>query len=136
MASNNQSTPESEEQGAPAEGETPPQLAELGSQGPKSPEMMTNQASSFTLQEEEYVGNVLQAEEICPQEGPTGLGNFQEERPPLQHSGSDEDPSFFDSQDTIPDRYAVPNTSIPSQFVPRPNPLFELQAQPSLPTSL
>ena len=127
MASNNQSTPVPEEHGAPAEGQPPPQLAEFGSQAFHGPEIMINQTSSIVLQEED---NPLQEEEIGHQEGPTELRNFQDERQPLQPSGSDEDPSFFDSQDTIPDRYAVPNPSIPSQFVPGPNPLFELQAQP------
>ena len=127
MASNNQSTPVPEEHGAPAEGQPPPQLAEFGSQAFHGPEIMINQTSSIVLQEED---NPLQEEEIGHQEEPTELRNFQDDRQPLQPSGSDEDPFFFDGQDTIPDRYAVPNPSIPSQFVPGPNPLFELQAQP------
>jgi hypothetical protein len=116
MANNNQSTPVPEELGGPAEGNTP-QLAEPGSQGLNGPE---NQSSS----------NILQEDQIRPKEGPTETRKFQESGEPPHPPEDDEESSFFDSQDTIPDRYTVPNNAIPTYFVPGTNPIFELQAQP------
>ena len=114
MPSNNQSTPAPEvERGSQAEG-NPPQIADLEALRYNGPEFKNNQASSCVPQENQF----------RPNEGPTEQEVSQERALQLSPPFENEGDTFYDSQATIPDRYAVPNDAISSQVFPRPNPLF------------
>ena len=105
MATSNQSASAPEELGSPTEA-NPPQLAELGSQGLTGPEK-SKQTSS----------GILRDDQVRPKEGSTETRKFRESGEPPQPPESDEESSFFDSQETIQNRYVVPNNAISMRFV-------------------